>query len=118
MVSMNRLSLERRAQILHLLVEGNSMRATARISGTSKNTVAKLLADVGSACLDYQDEHLRDLPCKRIQCDEIWSFCYAKDKNVPKDKQGQFGYGDILDVDGSLRGYQAGPVLAFRSARQ
>lgn len=92
---MNRLSIEKRSQIIHLLAEGNSMRATTRLADVSKNTVAKLLADVGAACLQYQDETLRDLPCKRIQCDEIWSFCYAKQKNVPLDKLGQFGYGDV-----------------------
>jgi len=92
---MNRLDIKTRAQILHLLVEGNSLRATARIADVSRNTVDKLLNDVGSACLDYQDEHLRDLECKRVQCDEIWSFCYSKQKNVPEEKKGQFGYGDV-----------------------
>jgi IS1 family transposase len=92
---MNKLSIKQRAQILQALVEGNSIRATVRMTGAAKNTVVKLLADVGSACIDYQDKALRDLSCKRVQCDEIWSFCYAKDKNVPKDKQGQFGYGDV-----------------------
>lgn len=91
----NRLPLEKRARILHLLVEGNSIRSTSRIMDVSKNTVTKLLGDVGSKCLDYQDEVLRDLPCKRVQCDEIWSFCYAKEKNVPEGKKGQFGYGDV-----------------------
>ena len=95
MFSMNRLDIKTRAQILHLLVEGNSLRATARIADVSRNTVDKLLNDVGSACLDYQDEHLRDLECKRVQCDEIWSFCYSKQKKVPEDKKGQFGYGDV-----------------------
>jgi IS1 family transposase len=95
MVSMNKLTIQQRAQVLRALVEGNSIRATVRMTGAAKNTVAKLLADVGSACLDYQDKALRNLSCKRVQCDEIWSFCYAKDKNVPKDKQGQFGYGDV-----------------------
>jgi len=90
-----RLSTERRAQILNCLVEGNSIRATARITGTSKNTVTKLLVDVGTACAEYQNTVLRDLPCKRIQCDEIWAFCYAKEKNVPEDKKGQFGFGDV-----------------------
>jgi len=75
---MNKLSIEKRAQILGMLVEGNSMRATTRMSGCSINTVTKLLVDVGLACADYQDKTLRNLPCKRIQCDEIWSFCYAK----------------------------------------
>ena len=92
---MNRLNIKQRAQVLGALVEGNSIRATVRLTGIAKNTVVKLLADVGSACLDYQDKALRNLTCERIQCDEIWSFCYAKDKNVPKDKQGQFGYGDV-----------------------
>lgn len=95
MVSMNRLTIKQRARVLRVLVEGNSIRATVRITGAAKNTVAKLLADVGSACLDYQDKALRGLSCKRIQCDEIWSFCYAKGKNVPKDKRGQFGFGDV-----------------------
>jgi IS1 family transposase len=92
---MNRLPLKDRAQILHLLVEGNAIRAISRITGKSKNTVTKLLRDVGSACLDYQDEVLRNLPCKRLQCDEIWSFCYAKERNVPEDKRGEFGFGDV-----------------------
>lgn len=95
MVSMNKLTVQQRAQVLRALVEGNSIRATVRMTEAAKNTVVKLLADVGSACLDYQDKTLRNPSCKRVQCDEIWSFCCAKDKNVPKDKQGQFGYGDV-----------------------
>ena len=79
---MNKLSSKARAQILHMLVEGNSLRATARMADVSRNTVDKLLRDAGEACLDYQDRVLRNLPCKRIQCDEIWSFVYAKQKNV------------------------------------
>jgi IS1 family transposase len=59
------------------------------------NTVVKLLVDVGKACSEYQDKVLRNLPCQRLQCDEIWAFCYAKEKNVPADKKGQFGYGDV-----------------------
>lgn len=65
------------------------------MTGASKVTILKLLADIGQACSEYQDKALRNLTCKRIQCDEIWSFCYAKDKNVPADKKGQFGYGDV-----------------------
>ena len=57
--------------------------------------MTKLVVELGQACADYQDKTLRDLPCKRIQCDEIWSFCYAKEKNVPQDLKGQFGYGDV-----------------------
>ena len=95
MFSMNRLSIEKRAQILSMLVEGNSLRATTRMAGCSINTVSKLLLDVGEACTAYQDEHLRNLPCKTIQADEIWAFCYAKAKNVPEEHKGEFGYGDV-----------------------
>lgn len=94
-IHMNQLSLQRRAQVLGCLVEGNSIRATVRMTGVAKNTVVKLLEDVGAACMVYQDSVMRDLPCKRVQVDEIWSFCYAKQKNVPKDKEGVFGYGDV-----------------------
>jgi len=94
-VIMNRLNLQKRAQIIGCLVEGNSLRGTARLTDTATNTVVKLLIDVGSACAEYQDKTLRNLRCKRLQCDEIWSFCYAKAKNVPEDKKGQFGYGDV-----------------------
>ena len=95
MFIMNQLDIKTRARILHMLVEGNSLRATARMAGVSRNTVDRLLRDAGSACLDYQDRVLRDLSCKRIECDEIWSFCYARDKNVPQDKRDEFGYGDV-----------------------
>lgn len=95
MFSMNRLSTERRAQILGMLVEGNSLRATARMAGCSFNTVSKLLLDVGDACAEHQSRVLVDLPCKVIECDEIWSFCYAKAKNVPQEHEGTFGYGDV-----------------------
>ena len=64
------------------------------MTGTAKGTVLKLLEAVGKACAEYQDRVLRNLSCKRLQCDEIWAFCYAKEKNVPKDKRGQFGFGD------------------------
>src|SRR5579864_6288532 len=92
---MNRLDPTKRAQVVAALVEGNSIRATVRMTGVAKNTIVKLLAEVGTACAEYQQRVFRNLPCKRIQCDEIWSFCYAKQKNVPSDKQGQFGYGDV-----------------------
>jgi len=92
---MNKLKIDKQVQVIASLVEGNSIRATCRITGVAKGTVLKLLADVGGACAEYQDKALRNLDCKRIQCDEIWSFCYAKEKNVPKDKRGKFGYGDI-----------------------
>lgn len=92
---MNRLSLPKRVQIVHALVEGSSLRAASRMADCSINTVYKLLEDLGAACAEYQDKALRDLPCRRIQCDELWSFCYAKEKNVPEEKKGQFGYGDV-----------------------
>ncbi len=96
MVSMvNRLSSEERARIVGCLIEGMSIRATVRVTGAAKNTIAKLLADLGAECAYYQDVTLRDLPCTRIECDEIWSFCYAKAKNVPIKHEGEFGYGDV-----------------------
>lgn len=88
---MNKLPIQKRAQILGLLVEGNSLRAATRLSGCSINTVTKLLVDVGAACSAYQDKALRNLSCKRVQCDEIWSFVYAKAKNVPEDMEGRAG---------------------------
>jgi IS1 family transposase len=95
MVNMNRLSTERRAQIIGCLVEGNSIRATVRMTGAAKNTITKLLVDLGEACAEYQDGVLVDLPCKVIEADEIWSFCYAKQRNVPEEFKGTYGYGDV-----------------------
>lgn len=95
MVSMNRLSTEKRAQIIGCLVEGNSIRATVRITGVAKNTITKLIVDLGDACSGYQSQTLRSLPCKTLQVDEMWGFCYAKQKNVPEEHKGTFGYGDI-----------------------
>jgi IS1 family transposase len=106
-MNMNRLSVEKRRQIVASLVEGNSIRATARMVGCSKNTVTKLLVDLGTACAEYQDGALRRVAAERIQCDEIWSFCHSKQKNVPEDKKGQFGFGDVwtftaIDADSKL----------------
>lgn len=95
MVSMNRLSTEKRAAIIGSLVEGNSIRATVRMTGAAKNTVTKLLVDLGAACAEYQAAELVDLPCRTIQCDEIWAFCYSKQKNVPEQHRGEYGYGDV-----------------------
>lgn len=92
---MNRLSTEKRAQIIGCLVEGNSIRGTVRMTGAAKNTVTKLLIDLGQACSEYQDVTLRNLPCTLVQADEIWSFCYAKQRNVPDEHKGTFGYGDV-----------------------
>lgn len=104
---MNQMNTERRSQVVRCLVEGNSIRSTVRMTGAAKNTVVKLLVDLGSACAEYQNQVMRNLKCERIQCDEIWSFCYSKEKNVPEDKQGEWGYGDVwtwtaLDADTKL----------------
>lgn len=104
---MNRLSTEKRAMIVRSLVEGNSIRATARMVDCSKNTVTKLLRDLGAACAAYHDENVVGVASERIQADEIWAFCYAKAKNVQEDKKGEFGYGDVwtftaLDADSKL----------------
>lgn len=92
---MNRLDLARRAQILHLLCEGSSLRATSRIADVSINTVTKLLVDAGAACAEYHDKHVRNVTARRIQCDEIWAFCYAKQKNVRTAKRHDLAYGDV-----------------------
>jgi IS1 family transposase len=84
-----------RAQVVGCLVEGMSIRATVRVTGAAKNTIVKLLSDLGAACIEYQDVALTDLPCTRIECNEIWSYCYAKQKNVPEEHQDTFGYGDV-----------------------
>jgi IS1 family transposase len=104
---MNKLSTERRAAVLKALVEGCSVRSTVRLTRAAKDTVLKLLADAGTACAKYLDENLRNLNCKRVQVDEIWAFCYAKKKNVPPDKQGLLGFGDVwtwvaIDADSKL----------------
>jgi IS1 family transposase len=88
---MNKLTTEKRIQILSLLVEGNSLRATSRIADCSINTVTKLLVDVGTACHKFHDETVKNVTSKRVQADEIWSFVYAKAKNVPEDKTGEAG---------------------------
>jgi len=92
---MNRLSRDKRIAVLSALVEGCSIRCTVRMTGVSKNTVAKLLVDVGKVCADFQDRELRDLPCRDIQCDEIWSFVYVKDKNLPESMKGEAGVGSV-----------------------
>ncbi|MGD9983748.1 MAG: IS1 family transposase [Porticoccaceae bacterium] len=104
---MNKLSIEKRAQIIGLLVEGNSMRAVTRLVGCSINTVTKLLEDVGAACAEFQDGAIHNINSKRVQCDEIWSFCYSKAKNVPTAKAAPEDAGDVwtwtaLDADSKL----------------
>ncbi|TFG41321.1 MAG: IS1 family transposase [Syntrophobacterales bacterium] len=104
---MNRLTTDERIRVISALVEGNSIRATVRMTGVAKNTVAKLLCDIGKVCEDYHDGVMVNLPCKRLQVDEIWAFCYAKQKNVPTEHRGEFGYGDVwtwvaIDADTKL----------------
>jgi IS1 family transposase len=104
---MNRLPLEKRAQILGLLVEGNSLRAASRLADVSINTVTKLLISLGCSCQAYHDKHVRNLNCQRIQCDEIWSFVYAKQKNILERLRGEPGIGDAwtwvaMDADSKL----------------
>lgn len=100
---MNNLPLTKKVQIINLLVQGNSLRATSRIVGASINTVTNLLVSVGSACEKYHFENMVNVPARKIQCDEIWSFVYAKKKNLPEDKEG----GDVwtwvgIDADTKL----------------
>src|SRR5438093_226464 len=104
---MNKLSIAKRSQVVAALVEGVSVRATCRMTDVAKGTVLKLLVDLGAACERYQDEKLRGLKCRRIQCDEMWQYVYAKAKNVPEKHAGAFGYGDVwtwiaLDADTKL----------------
>jgi len=104
---MNKLPLSKRVQIVGLLVEGCSLRSISRLADVSINTVTKLLVDLGTVCAAYQRETLVNLKCRRIQCDEIWSFVYAKQKNVPEEMKDQEGVGDVwtwtaIDADSKL----------------
>src|SRR6201997_4415168 len=85
--AMNKLDRQARAHVLHLLCEGQSIRAVTRLTGASKNTVTKLVVDAGRACAGYQDRVLRNLPCKRVQVDEVWNFVYAKQGHLKDAKK-------------------------------
>jgi IS1 family transposase len=103
---MNKLTTQDRVRVISCLVEGNSIRSTVRMTGIAKNTVTKLLVDLGKACSEFQDKAMRNLKCKRIQCDEIWSFVGSKERNVPESMKGK-GRGDCwtwtaLDSDTKL----------------
>ncbi len=105
---MNRLSIAQRVSVVSALVEGCGINAICRMTNVSKPTVLKLLSDLGKACYAYHDEHVRGLACKRIQCDEIWSFVGAKQKNVTEESAAR-GWGDVwtwtaLDADTKLAG--------------
>lgn len=104
---MNKLSVEQRVRVLAALVDGNSIRATSRMTGAAKGTILKLLVEIGTVCLAFQNERVRNLTCKRIQVDEIWSFCYGKERNVSPERRGILGFGDVwtwtaLDADTKL----------------
>src|SRR5438105_3085662 len=104
---MNKLPLEKRVQVLSMLVEGSSMRAISRVADVSINTVSKLLVDAGTACATFHDAKVRDVKARRVQCDEIWSYCYAKAKNAPTAKRLDLAYGDVwtwtgLDAESKL----------------
>jgi IS1 family transposase len=106
-MGMNKLNTAERVQIIRCLVEGNSVNSTSRITGRSKHTVLNLLADIGAACQKLHDDRVRGIAIKRLQVDEVWNFCHCKQKNVPAEKRGQFGYGDVwtwtaVDADTKL----------------
>jgi IS1 family transposase len=103
---MNCLSREKRTQVVSALIEGNSVRATVRMTGVCKDTVLKLLVDLGTACASYHNSYVRNVRPRHVQCDEIWNFCYAKAKNAPEDKVA-LGAGDVwtwiaIDADSKL----------------
>ncbi len=106
MIVMNRLTNERRPQVIGALIEGNSIRSTVRMTGVCKDAVLKLIRDMGAACAAFHDSAVRGVRVQRVQCDEVWSFCYAKEKNVPESKQGA-GAGSVwtwtaIDADSKL----------------
>ena len=103
----NRLSNDKQAQILNLLVEGSSMRSISRVTGVSINTVTKLLIAAGEACATFHDQTVREVPARKVQCDEVWSFCYAKRKNVEYAKAAPDEAGDVwtwtgIDADSKM----------------
>jgi IS1 family transposase len=123
MINMNRLTSEKRAVVIAALCEGNSIRSTARMTSIAKNTVVKLLMEVGAICSRYMDGAFRDLKCQRIQVDEIWSWAYAKDKDVPRERQGELGAGSVwtwtaIDADTKLIPYWLVATREAASARE
>src|SRR5438874_12114541 len=93
-VYMNKLNTKDRAQVIRCLVDGNSIRATERITGITKKAITRLLVQIGEVCREYQDQAFRNLTCKRLQLDELWSFCGSKEKNTKEEKKTQ-GWGDV-----------------------
>lgn len=112
---MNVMDTKRRVAIIAALVEGVGIRATCRMTGASKGAVLKLIADLGPACAEYMDKAFQNLTCRTLEVDEIWAFCHAKAKNVPEDKKGVFGFGDVwtftaIDAETKLMpSYMVGP---------
>jgi IS1 family transposase len=106
MLIMNRLSKDERIRVVTALVEGNSIRSTSRMTGIARNTITKLLLDLGLACMEFHDKHVRNMPIRRLQCDEIWAYVGAKAKNVSAEKK-EIGWGDVwtwvgIDADTKL----------------
>lgn len=104
---MNKLSIDKRIQILSMLVEGSSLRSISRVVDVSINTVSKLLVDAGKVCANFHDDNVRGIKAERVQCDEIWSFCGSKERNVAPENKGVLGYGDVwtwtaIDADSKL----------------
>ena len=92
---MNKLPLAKRVQVISALMEGVGVNAASRMTDVSKPTILKLVVDLGTACAEYHDKHVRNVKAKRVQCDEVWSYCHAKAKNVPEHLKGRFGVGDV-----------------------
>jgi hypothetical protein len=114
---MNRLNIMQRSQVIAALVEGTSVNATVRMTGVAKHTILKLLKDIGCVCAEYHNRIVRNVNARRAQCDEIWAFCYAKEKNLPEELRGKLGYGDVwtwtaIDADSKLHS-----VLHYRHWR-
>src|SRR5215213_10111949 len=104
---MNKLPIEKRIQILSMLVEGSSMRSISRVAGVSINSVTKLLVDAGAACAEFHDKRVRNVQSQSVQCDEIWTFCYAKHRNVKNAIAAPDTAGDVwtwtaIDADSKL----------------
>ena len=116
MVSMKQLTTSQRAQVIRCLVEGNSIRSTVRITGIAKNTIVKLLGEIGCACAAYHNKAVRNVRVRRLQCDEIWEFVGAKAKNVTPEKKAA-GWGDIWTWTGHRCGYQTNRLVPCRRSR-
>src|SRR5580698_4979970 len=114
---MNRLDPDKRVKAIAALVEGNSIRAVSRMTGIARNTITDLLVDLGVACAEYQDKVLRNLKCHRIQCDEIWAFCYAKREESSRRQAGEIWLWKRLDLDGAGCGYEADRIVDGRQPR-